>query len=181
MRIEKIVILLVVIPLFVGCTSAQKIYETNSVLDEMMLQKRFEIQVKFAQPMATRAMNTIASSGLIPPGSSINQMDLNGSGYFLRLKGDSIAANLAYYGERQMGGGYTDTQAIVFKGVAAHMEIVKDEVKQKYTIKFTIQDKTENYLVTATAGRTLNGTISVSSSQRSIIRYVGDVIALKEE
>lgn len=181
MKMEKIGVLLVLTGLFLGCGAAQKTFETNTVLDEMISQKRFEIQAKSAQPMVTRAMSDIALSGLIAPGNTINRIDLNGSGYFLRVKGDSVSANLAYYGERQMGGGYNNNPGIVFEGVPETLEIIKDELKQNYTIKFTLNEKSENFMVVATAARNLTGTISITSSHRSRIRYMGDVEALKED
>lgn len=181
MKMQKKGILIGLTILLLGCASSQKTYETNAALDKMMSQKRFEIKAKFAQPMVTQAMSQVALSGLIPPGSTINQINLNGSSNFLRIQGDSVSANLAYYGERQMGGGYNNNTGIVFKGVPENIEIVKNEVKQNYTIKFSINGKTENFMVNATAGTNLTGTINITSSHRSRIGYTGDVKAAEED
>lgn len=181
MKMYKTLVIIGLTLLLLGCVASQKTYETNTALDEMMSQKHFEITAKFAQPMVTRALSQVALSGLIAPGSNINQIDLNGSGYFLRIQGDSVSANLAYYGERQMGGGYNNNAGIVFKGVSENIEIVKDEVKQNYTIKFSINDKTENFMVNVTAGTNMNGTINITSSHRSRIGYTGYVKALEED
>lgn len=182
MKMQKKVILIGLTILILGCAASQKTYETNAALDEMVSQKHFEINAKFAQPMLTQALSQVALSGLIPPGSTINQINLNGSYNFLKIQGDSVSANLAYYGERQMGGGYNNNNAgIVFKGVPETIEIIKDEVKQNYTIKFSINHKTENFMVNATAGTNLSGTINVTSSHRSRIGYTGDVKKLDED
>lgn len=181
MKIYKPLVIIGLTILLLGCAASQKTYETNTALDEMMSQKYFEIKVNFAQPTVTQAMSQVAQSGLLAPGNTINQIDLNGSNYFLRIQGDSVSANLAYYGERQMGGGYTNDTGIVFKGVPENIEIVKDEVKQNYTIKFSINDKTENFMVNATAGTNLTSTINITSSHRNRIGYTGDVKALEED
>lgn len=181
MKMQKIGILIGLTILLLGCVASQKAYETNAALDKMMSQKHFEIRAKFAQPMVTQAMNQVAQSGLMAPGNTGNQIDVSGSSSFLRIQGDTVSANLAYYGERQMGGGYTNDTGIVFKGVPENIEIVKDKVKQNYTIKFSINCKAENFMVNATAGTNLTGTINITSSHRNRIRYTGDVKVVEED
>lgn len=177
----KTSVLFVLIVLILGCSASQKTYETNTILDDLMLQKKFKIKVQSARPIVSQALSQVASSGLIPPGSTISRIDLGGDEYFLKIKEDSVFANLAYYGERHIGGGYTNNTGIDFKGVPENIEITKDEITHNYTIKFSINDKSENFMVITKVATNLTSTVNITSSHRSRITYSGDLIALEEE
>lgn len=159
-----------------GCGASKKIIAPNIQLNEMMAKKAFEIKVQSAEPQVTRAMSQIANSGMLPPGSTINRIDIGGSGYYIKVAGDSVAATLPYYGERQMGGGYNSDSGIIFNGLAENLEISKDDSKQRYTIKFRIDGSSENYSVTISVLNNLSSTSTVSSSNRNAISYSGKVI-----
>ena len=96
------------------------------------------------------------------------------------MEGDKVTADLPYYGERQMGGGYNSNAGIKFEGVPEDLEISKDEDKQRHQIDFTISEEGETYGVRVTLFPSLNGTIHVSSSQRLSIRFEGKLSALEE-
>ncbi len=77
----------------------------------------FEFTADWANPMATQGLNAISNAGLLPPGSNAGSIQINGTSNFLRIKGDSVMANLPYYGERRFGGGYGSSTGIEFEGV----------------------------------------------------------------
>jgi len=176
MKVFKIVLLngFAALMLF-GCGASQKIKESNSALDQLMANKSFEIDIRTAEPQLTQAMGQIANSGLLGPGNSVSRIDVNGSGYFIRIEGDSVAAELPYYGEQQMGGGYTSNTGIKFNGITEDLEIIKDEMKQGYTIKFTIGASAETFFVATTVGNNATSSTAVRSSNRNRIRYAGKV------
>ncbi|WP_175416203.1 DUF4251 domain-containing protein [Aggregatimonas sangjinii] len=154
----------------------------NADLDTMVQKERFEFNARTARPMVTNAISQIAQSGLLAPGNSVGRIDLGGTANFLKIAGDSVSANLAYYGERQLGGGaYGNNTGIVFEGVPQDMEITKDEKKERYNINFSIKEDMEWYNVYVQINPNLSGTVDVVSSHRTRIGYTGTVNALQEE
>lgn len=170
------------IGMLISCGSSSTISDgkvNSQKLDELVASKRFEILSDRAMPIATASLNSISNAGLLPPGSSAGQISLIGNPNYLKVLGDSVAVYLPYYGERQMGGGYNnDGPGIKFEGVPQHMEITKDDEKQRYDVRFNMRDDSEMFNVNVTLFPNLNSMINVSSSQRFSIRYSGSVKAL---
>ncbi|MEP0134075.1 MAG: DUF4251 domain-containing protein [Eudoraea sp.] len=167
-----------------SCGSSEKAATTsiqNQVLDNLVAQKSFIIESEWAQPMNTNAMNSVASSGLLPPGNSGSNISLIGNPNYLKVEGDTISAYLPFFGERQMTGGYGDRNAIEFKGVPNKFKSSKNSNKNTYTLLFSIKEKTEVYKVTITLFNNLNSHIHINSSQRNFIRYIGKVSELPKE
>lgn len=164
-----------------GCSSSKKVAVANPALDTMMAQKKIEFNATSLRPVVTNAMSQVAQSGLIPPGSNIGRIDLSGTSNFLKIDGDSVSANLAYYGERRLGGGYNSTTGIEFNGVPENLEIVKDDTQKSYSIKFSIREKMETLKVYIQMPPSLSGTIDITSSHRTRIAYTATAQALKEK
>lgn len=175
----KLVSITIFTLLLISCGASNKIIEPNVALDEMMRQKTFRIAVISAEPQLTQAMSQVANNGLIPPGNSLSRINVAGDGYFIKVNGDSVAADLPYFGERQMGGGYGSDSGIKFDGQTKNLEISKDETKQRYTIKFSIEGNSENYAVTINAANNLTSTTTIQSLQRNRIRYGGAIKEIK--
>ena len=162
----------------VGCGSAAKSSASASdsrALDAMVDSKHFKIDVEWANPRMTASMNSVLSSGLLPPGSMPNRINLMGNGNFLQMKGDQVIADLPYWGERQMGGGYNSNKGIKFDGLAKDLKITKNEEKQQTMITFSISENSESYNVRLILTPNMNGTIFITSSQRNMISYWGQV------
>ncbi len=178
MKMLRNIALSVLTGIFLGCGASQKVKEPNAKLDQMIVEKSFKIKVKAVEPMVTQALGQVANSGVLPPGNTVGRIDVTGEGYFIKVMGDSVSANLPYFGERQMGGGYDSDSGIKFDGLAKNMEVTKDETKQSYILNFSISANPENYIVTVAAGNNLTSTTSIRSSHRNRIRYVGELEAL---
>ncbi|MDB4292874.1 DUF4251 domain-containing protein [Maribacter sp.] len=182
MKMQKILVLTGLTLLFLGCGPSQKVIENNDALDAMVAEKKIEFRATSAQPTITNAMNQIAQSGLVAPGSTINRIDLAGSSNFLKIAGDSVTADLAYYGERQLGGGYTNNDSgVKFSGIPEDLVITKDEVKKSYRITFQIREKMESFNVAMRISSNLSGNLNVTSSHRTRISYAGTAKALAEK
>lgn len=166
----------------IGCSSSKKAPMANADLETMVQNERLEFNARTARPMVTNAVSQIAQSGLLAPGNTVGRIDLGGTSNFLRIAGDSVSANLAYYGERQLGGGaYGNNTGIVFDGVTQDLEITKDEKKEKYNINFSIKEGMELYKVYVQINSNLSGTMDIISSHRTKMGYTGTVSALREE
>ena len=163
--------------IFIGCSSTQKASYTEAdteALKNLVEAKSFEIESTWAVPQTTNSINSIGASGLLPPGSTANRINLIGNANHLRMEGDSVSAYLPYFGERQFSGGYATNNAIVFEGVPENYKVSKNKKNQNYKISFQINDKTESYKVTVLIYPSLNSSIRVTSSQRFPITYTGN-------
>lgn len=181
MKIKNILGVIIVCVLAFGCSSTKKVIDTNPELDSMIEQESFAFAVKFVEPQVTAALASIGNSGLLAPGNTISRIDVTGSGYFLKLNGELVSADMPYYGERQMGGGYNSDTGIKFNGTTKNLKIVKDEDKKSYKITFNVAKSAENYFFTIDVTAALNTTVWVQSSHRNRIRYLGKISEFTSE
>ncbi len=171
-----------IMALTIGCKSTGSAISQADIdaLDAMIENKTFEVRADWAQPLGTTSMNSIAAAGLLPPGSAINRINLQGTSNYFRMQGDKVTANLPYYGEVQMGGTYGRATGVEFDGVPTDLKITKDEKKQSYRVRFNIRNKTETFQVNAELFPNFTSALTVNSSQRFVIRYSGTVAELEK-
>lgn len=169
---------LIICILCIGCSASRNAVTANPALDALMDEPAFTFEVRNVEPQVTTALTRLANSGIIQPGNTIGNINVAGNGYFLSMDGDQVKANMPYYGERQMGGGYNSDSGVVFDGTAKNIKIEKDELKQRYSISFTVNGSDENYFVTVTTTANLSGEVWIRSSHRNRIRYKGAVVGL---
>ncbi|AEM72175.1 secreted protein [Allomuricauda ruestringensis DSM 13258] len=156
--------------------------EELAALDKMLSNKQFKIEAKWAQPMASQGLNSIANAGLLPPGSTASRIDVSGSSGYLRMVGDSVKANLPFFGERQMGGYYDQDKAgIKFEGIPKNLSFSSNKKDTGKTIRFTISQESENFQVIAQLYPNGKARLAVSSSHRTNIWYQGNLSEYKEE
>lgn len=149
-------------------------------LKTLLNSKSFEFTADWANPMATRSLNAIANAGLLPPGSTASRIDIAGNSNYLKVFGDSVSANLAYYGERQFGGGYGAAQGIEFNGTTTDYNQTFDTDRGTYMISFTINNSMELYAVTLNVYSDKTSTVVINSSNRLSIRYEGTLEAMED-
>ncbi|KKL81341.1 hypothetical protein LCGC14_1995700 [marine sediment metagenome] len=168
-----------------SCSSSKKPITNDSgmqKLNELITTNQFEILSDWAMPLATASMNSLANSGLLPPGSSASQINLIGNSNYVKIMGDSLSVYLPYFGERQMGGAYnTNGPGIGFEGIPERMEVTKNEDKQRYDILLKIDNDSENFTLNIGLYPNFKSTINVTSSKRFPIRYSGSVQAIEGE
>lgn len=178
MKIRNISVVVLVSMMLFGCGSSKQPVVTNAALDAMMEQETFQIMVTSAEPQVTSAMAKVASSGMMGAGNTVSRIDLTGQGYFIKLEGEKVSANLPYYGERQMGGGIGSDAGITFDTTASDVKITKDEEKKSYDVTFNVRNSSESFSFTIAISAGLSSSTSVTSSQRNLIRYSGKVSEL---
>lgn len=162
--------------LFIGCTSSRTASEKEielTKLTDLITSKNFEIIPNSISPMLSAGMIAVSNSGLLLPGNSASRIDISGSASFLKVAGDTVSANLPYFGERQMGGGYNSSTGVKFEGIPKKYEVSKNVKKNYYSIRFSISEKSENYQVFLNLFPDLSGTITINSSQRNAVTYFG--------
>jgi hypothetical protein len=143
--------------------------------------KSYTFLADTANPTMTNGVSAVANSGLWPTGGNISNILLQGNNSYLKVRGDSIEADLPYFGERQMGGGYDSNTGISFNGIPTHYKEDYNDSKNEVLITFTITEKLETYQVTLSIFPNKKATVIINSSQRFPIRYLGDIQALKDD
>lgn len=166
-----------------SCASSSKATpEEKAALDKMVTEKQFEVKATWAQPMANQSLSNIANAGLLPPGSTANRIDITGTGGYLRVVNDSVKAELPFFGERRMGGGYnTKDTGIHFEGIPKDFSLEPMQKMEGYTLKFSISEGAEAYQVVAQLYPNRSARLAVASSQRTNIWYQGTLAPYTEE
>lgn len=176
---------ILIIALISGCGSLpdKKTSEASvAALDELVAGRSFEIVSNWAFPLMTRGITSVANSGLLLPGSNANRIDLIGNSNYLRVKGDSVYVSLPYFGERQIGGRYGDSDVgIKVEGVPREYQVEKDEKKNSYRIEFRIKDEIESLQFFLTLFPSGKADINVNSTHRTSIRYSGTAKPMAED
>lgn len=184
---KKLSILITIITCIVltACSATKKAKYSEAQLKDfkaLVEARNFEFEARWANPMGTQSMNAIANAGLLAPGSTVNRIDLIGTASIFMVKGDSVIADLPYYGERQMGGAYNPNDiGIKFKGVPEKFELNFNEKKQAYEMQFNINNGTEAFNVNGVLFPNKRAMLFINTSQRLTIQYQGDFEELDEE
>jgi hypothetical protein len=128
-------------------------------------------------------MQQLSNAGLFPQGSTAGNIDISSTSNYLKMENDSVKAELPFYGERQFGGGYNNSEGIAFEGVPNDLQIEKGK-KDAYDIHFNIMDKNssaESYQVYIKLFPNLTSIITVNSNQRYSIQYRGKINKISNE
>ncbi len=175
----KKILILILGSICIGCSSTKDITATPAqieALNEMIRIKEFQIESRWAYPLVTNSLSSVANSGLLPPGSSVNNIDLIGNANYFKMIKDSISMYLPYYGERRISGNYNSTDtAIKYNGKPGDIEIEKNKT---YQIRFSAKSDGDGYDVEITIFPNLSSRIVVSSMYRTTISYKGEVSKL---
>lgn len=164
--------------LLLGCGSASKVSYTDAEIaafTDFMATKSYKFVAQTANPTMSNGITAVANSGLWPPGGTFSNIQLQGNDDFLKVNGDSISADLPYFGERQMGGGYNSESGIVFNDIPSRYKEEYDTTKNEMRITFTISEMTESYRVTMNIFPTKKATLIINSAQRFPIRFLGEL------
>ena len=100
------------------------------------------------------------------------------SSYSMEAKGGIYKAYLPYFG-RAYTASYGGDGGVEFEGEPSDLKINKNADKRTITISFNIKNKNETYGCTLVTGGG-NGTLTITSSNRSTISYYGRVSELRE-
>ena len=165
--------------MFLSCKSIQSRKELNlegSLVEKAVQQKKVHLKMEWANPLNTMALNTIATSGLLPPGNNGSQINLIGNTNYLKMKGDTLTGYLPFYGERRLGGGNGRDIQIEFNDKAKDLTIKRNEIKNRFEINGIISDKnrpTESYQVYTEIYANGKSRTTINSSDRTVISYIG--------
>ena len=172
--------------ILIGACGSQKASYTafeKAQLEEMVNTTTFRLRAQWANPLATRTVSALATSGLLPPWNSPNRIDVMSSTAYLEIYPDSVSARLPYFGERQVGSTYNPADVgIQFNGVPEDFKMEYIDKKQAYYFTFDIvNDRGEGFNVNGTLFPNLKTIFYINSTQRFTIGYTGVVVDIKKE
>ena len=183
----KNALLLVLIALvLIGCGSAKNdaISGSNSEgFDDLKVlaeSGRFKFNAEVMYPLETQDIANTANNVLGRFGNDGSYVGLK-SGYFFKIKNDSIIAKLPYIGEMQRVTSYgkTDNSGIILNNPIKNYSI--DSTKQKHLkIKFETSNENESYNILVKLFPSKTADVVINGSNRSIIRYRGPVTPIKD-
>jgi len=111
-----------------------------------------------------------------------NRINLISNPNFLKMDHENATADLPYFGVSQSPSvGFSGSGGIEFDGVIKDLKVDFNDKKQKVIIKFSAQNKTENFNATLAVYRSGNANLSIISNSRNSISYDGKVSKMKEE
>jgi len=100
---------------------------------------------------------------------------------FIKMENKIADGYLPFFGVSR-GGSYGGNGAIEFKGNVENYTLTFDDKKQKATIKFRSKsENTEIYDVIMTVFSSLSSTVSINSTNRSVMNYSGKIKKLEKK
>jgi len=186
-RYKYILILVMALLLFWSCSSTKNDIANNSKtnqfiqLKELIASRSFKFKAETAYPVQTYDMMQVTNALLRNTGNTAGRISLMGNDDYITIKGDSVQAELAYFGERRMGFN-TDPQdiGVHFEGKPKTYDVIENTKKKTFNIEFETRWKTEQYDVTLLVYPSKNATVFISSTNRTSIRYDGKIEKLEE-
>ena len=106
------------------------------------------------------------------------RVDLTTNYNELIVKQDTVTARLPYFGIVRMAG--SANEGIRFESTNTSFETDFNDKKQRITIKFKANQKSENYQITLTIVGKGSTSMYVNSSHRDPITYNGSISEIKE-
>jgi hypothetical protein len=106
------------------------------------------------------------------------QVDLTTNPNFLRIRGNIGEADMPYFG-RSFSGGYGTVGGIEFNGEFQEYNAERNDAKFRVVILFTIKGENDNYKGTLTVTGLENTTLSISSNNKQVISYYGNIKPLE--
>lgn len=158
----------------ISCGSTKNIMSVTQreVFNKAIMDKDFTIELEVMEPFVTNTIAQISNQIFQNTGNTANRVNIRSQGYTIKIKNDSIIANLPYVGERQMGGGYDNLNiGINIKDTYKEYQISQDE---KFTnIVMQAKNATESYNIRIAISDSGYTRVHFFSSQRNTISYTG--------
>ena len=159
-----------------GCqsTAAPLSAEEQARLDNLVENREFVFDAKYAMPLSSQAYISAANMGFtMARGNSPTNINLTGDGYYLRMYGDSVEIYLPYFGTRENITNYNNQGSIDIK--AAIEEFRERRTPKGHEMEFFAREGYERFRLILNIFPNSQSQLSVFSPQRDVIRYSGRV------
>ena len=141
----------------------------------------FEIKCTVAHPFVTSELSQIANSTLLGSGNTVNRINLQGRGDFLKISEGVVVADMSYYGTQQFAVSNTGSSGIILNGPIEDYDLTYNQKKNSTHISFKASHELEHYEFYITLYASGNCTMDVNSLKRNFIKYDGVMEELVEE
>ncbi len=172
---------------FSACKSSNEITNRKNTeqfekLQALIESKAYQIDINAIYPFNTAATTQVLNAVLFPSGNSAARIDVRGNGNHIKISEDKVKANLAFFGERQIGSGNygRNNSGILLDDSIQGYVVTKNEKKKTLTIKFSANDGVENFTITIVANTNQRVNVTVNSSHLNRISYDGTIETLEE-
>ena len=150
-------------------------------LKELVASKSFKFIAETAHPMQTYAVTQVTNALLRNTGNTAGTIFLTGRGDYLKVMGDTITAELSYFGELRFVSSIDPKDSgINFKGEAFNFKITEHKKKKSLNLKFDVKSKNGLYNIVMQIYPSKRTNIFVNSSNRTSIRYSGEIVMLED-
>ena len=164
---------------FLNCGNSEPTVEQiaqQQRLKQLVESKDYQIESDRAMPQASNSLMQIQNTGILGVGNTAGNINLIGNPNYLTISGDSVKAQLPFFGERQMGGGYGGRDAgIEFDGLMEDYSSEWIERKGRYVVRFNADSQNEQYMVVINLFPNMTTSMMVNGNQHTPIRYSGYV------
>lgn len=151
-------------------------------LRELLDTKSFKFIAETAHPMQTYAVTQVTNALLRNTGNTSGTIFLTGRGDYLKVMGDTITAELSYFGELRMVSSIDPRDSgINFTGELSNFSIKESKKKKKLNVEFDVKTKIDKYNIIMQLYPSQRANIVVNSSNRTSIRYEGEIVRLDKK
>lgn len=181
---RSLILWLCTILLLLGCKSTKSSSEKKAdlkILETLLNEKDYKIEVTTVYPFVTAAtMEALNSISLANTGNTATRIDVNGDGYYIKFKQDSVTANLPYFGQQRLSSGrYNSDMGVEFQAEPQNYTLTKHKRKDAFVAEFDIRDKHDNvesYEISITFYSNNSVDINIMPSHRTGINYRGRLV-----
>lgn len=168
-------LILGLIVVFMSCESSKKILTAKEIEDfkKEISHKKIEVTSNFAQAFGLNS-GVRGMQNLLPPGSTIGNINLSDNPNFFIFKKDSLKMDLPYYGQQQMSTDYGGSGGVKFSGKVISVTKKFNEKKKSYILSYLVKAKRESYNIILTLYPNKSTNLVVNSSHRTSITYLGN-------
>lgn len=174
--------------LFWSCSSSRDVGGSTSKesqlneLKELLATKSFKFVAETAHPMQTYAVTQVTNALLRNTGNTAGTIFLTGSGDYIKIAGDSVTAELSYFGELRLVSSIDHRDSgINFNAEHQNFMITETKKRKALNLEFDIGTKTDMYNIVMLIYPSKRANIVVNSSNRTSIRYSGEIVVLDEK
>ncbi len=141
----------------------QKAAEEYTTTKKLINSKKFIFEADWATSQGGRRINLMSNPN------------------FIKVDNDKTIADMPYFGVAQTAVGIMNGDAgVKFDTSPRGYKVDFNDKKQRITIKFDADNKSENFNVTMHVYKSGNASVTITSSSRNSISYDGKIAALKE-
>lgn len=171
----KILIMLLIAFILPGCSVFEARIEEGRIKREQKIKEGYEAVRK----MAFSGLYRFTATHVYPSGG-YPARDIGGNRYYLSVDVYDVQAFLPFFGEQYMAARPGES-GISIDGKLENLMIEESDSRHRVLIRFSVEEESDNYQVTLDIGPSGDANLTISSTKRSTISYVGKVNPLDIE